>query len=1177
MPSPSKKSYGSEVQARATRLLKSLLEAIAGDLEEVRKDLTWRWADEDNQAPRLTIETTLQALALLSYPEVKTNTPEFKRVKQQVGEALGDLRDFVEILDDHRVQKRGASRWRFTLRLWSKQVDRNLVEFDKLWESKRSPHAKSLLVAPPKPGLKPEAPCPRVRLPDNFVARPEPIAAVKRLLTEDSADNTVVVSAIAGLGGLGKSVLATALVLDEEVRQRFVDGILWVTLGQNPDLQNLLGDWIRELDKSRESYAATTLESASRYLHTLLLEKRVLLVVDDAWNAAHVEHFRVGGAGCRVLVTTREAQIGGADYYSLDLMTEGEAIALVRQKLGRQWRVEQEPEVRAFANSLGYLPLALDLSANLVQDGLSWGELRSEFEAERRAVALELLDSTEAFEHLLEEEQRKYSLKACFNLSLKRLNPEQLRQFAWLGVLPEDVKIDARMAVTLWGLPKLRAKKVLIDLCGRSFLTRVGEGIEGEPSYRVHDLMHDTARGLIEQGALGEGIPNLSSTHGQLLERYRSQGCWHQLVDDGYIYRHLTWHFVQAGWEDALHDLLAMSDELERNAWFEACDRIGEPGVFVQDVKRGWAIAEELYGRDALRAIVLQCRYALVMGTLNSVVERLPAGLMTEFMKRGYWTPRQTWAYVEQMQSDERVSEAIQALAPYLPDLILKSALRTTRLIRSNYHRALAWSALLRTDCTLFPEALEATQMVRDEYCRAIVLSILAQTPNVDIRALLATAQKIQNPHYQKLALDSLDQPEKDHTTDSIKDCIINPVIKHYSSLRYDKSFGWKVNQVKNIQSRYRRSVELNILAQFKDTNLMQLLEVSRAIQDEVSCVRALLTLLEFDNIYFLYAVEIVRSIQNVETRAEELIELARIDKSYCLEAVSAVNLIQDKYSRANCLIQIVEIDKSFFSLALDVVLLIQGDTDRVDFLTELVKAAETCFSTVLDAVRLIKSDKKRFLIFRQLRKIDASYVAYFSKEEFEATDIDEDDNYLSEDAGYGDAIVADENDKDNDYLSEDADDDEDDFPYLSNKPDANRLLQKEFSFSCGLNQVDQTELLEALEEARLLSESSRVSALNNLATHATQDFLPQILQAIHEINHKPSRAEALSSILPRLPLPTLLHPDWCAHLHLLAHRDRASLVGDLATLHPAILRLGGEAAVRGMVDAMRDVCSQWK
>jgi len=114
----------------------------------------------------------------------------------------------------------------------------------------------------------------------------------------------------------------------------------------------------------------------------------MLLVVDDIWNAAHGEWFRVGGDGCRVLVTTREARLEGAEYDDRDLMSADEAIELFRQKLGQRWNVEQEAEVRAFADLLGRLPLALDLAANQVRDGLSWGELRSEFETERRAMIL---------------------------------------------------------------------------------------------------------------------------------------------------------------------------------------------------------------------------------------------------------------------------------------------------------------------------------------------------------------------------------------------------------------------------------------------------------------------------------------------------------------------------------------------------------------------------------------------------------------------------------------------------------------------------------------------------------------------------------------------------------------------------------------------------------------------
>ncbi|MBD1858520.1 MULTISPECIES: toll/interleukin-1 receptor domain-containing protein [Leptolyngbya] len=599
------------------------------------------------------------------------------------------------------------------------------------------------LAKPRKSVMKLGAPLPGVRLPENFVERPEALNAVKALLLEES-EKPLVVSAIAGLGGVGKSVLATALVLDAEVQERFEDGILWVTLGQNPDLQSLLGDWIRTLDKSRESYSATTLEAASRYLQTLLIEKRMLLVVDDVWIGAHVEHFRVGGAECRMLVTTREAQIEGAEVHALDLMSEEEAIALVRQKLNRQWNPAQESEVKAFAKSLGYLPLALDLAANQVRDGLSWGELRSEFETERRAVALEVLDSSEAWETLDEKEQRKYSLRACFNLSLRRLSAEQLRQFAWLGVLPEDVSLDVRMAMTLWELPRVQAKKVLVLLKNRSFLTSETETLEGEPAFRVHDLMHDTARGLLEQNAINDPIQSLQSkvcnpkskiqnlalAHAQLLDRYRLQaeGRWDQLPNDGHVHRHLTWHFVQAGMEDEIHALMATSDERGRNAWFEACDRIGQPAIFVQDVKRGWEIAEQQYEENRTRAIVLQCRYALITATLNSLVENLPITIIVELVKQKYWTPEQAWAYVEQIQDEEKIATAIRVLAPYLPKLIFKLAVKKAKSIGNRCSRASILYELAKLESSYFEEALEATRLIESDSRLTAILDELARS-----------------------------------------------------------------------------------------------------------------------------------------------------------------------------------------------------------------------------------------------------------------------------------------------------------------------------------------------------------------------------------------------------------------------------------------------------------------
>ena len=697
------------------------------------------------------------------------------------------------------------------------------------------------------------APFPRVRLPDNFVPRPDALNVVKaKLLRED--DNTLVVSAIAGLGGIGKSVLAIAVVLDPEVQARFEDGILWVTLGQNPDLLSLLGDWIRELDKSREAFSANTLEAAAQYLGTLLAERRMLLVVDDVWNAAHADWFRVGGGGCRILVTTREARLEGAEYYDLDLMTEDEAIELVRQKLGELWQSGQEAEVKAFANLLGRLPLALDLAANQVRDGLTWGELRSEFEAERRAVfqatgrrssALLLLDSSEAWERLGEEEQRKYSLQACFNLSLKRLNPEQFDQFAWLGVLPEDVNLDRRVAAVLWDLSPLRAQKVLIDLRNRSFLTGGVDTIEGEPSYRVHDLMHDMARISIdcppsnESKQLGGLGMSVTAAHQAFLDRYRLQAQdlrWDKLPSDGYIHRRLTWHMKQAGWLDEIHALMAMSDDRGNNAWFEACDRIGQPAIFVEDVARAWELAEQMYDSEPTRSIGLQCRYALITATSRMLVVNLKIGMMAEFVKKGFWTVEQAWAYVEQMQDEEKVIEGIQSLALYLTNSLFPIAVGKARGIQDEYFRARVLRSLAAIDGAYFAEALTAARGIHQDSSRAEVLGSLAAIDGAYFAEALTAARGIQDEYFRARVLRSLAAID-------------------------GANFAELLTAARGIQHEYFRAEVLISLAAIDGADCAELLTAARGIQHDSSRAKVLGSLAAIDGAYFAEALTAARGL----------------------------------------------------------------------------------------------------------------------------------------------------------------------------------------------------------------------------------------------------------------------------------------------------------------------------
>ena len=410
--------------------------------------------------------------------------------------------------------------------------------------------------APPQP--KRYVPRQAEKLPANFVPRPGPFNAVKAMLLQgaDVAASTLVVSAIYGLGGIGKSVLAAALADDGEIQRRFPDGTLWVTLGQNPDLLPMLGEWIRALGDY--NYSPLSPEAASAHLRTLLYDRQMLLVVDDVWNPVHLDPFRVGGKGSCVLVTTRGAPIQDMEKYDLDVMTHGQAMTLLTQKLGTPLLQAEKQQAAAFAERVGYLPLALELAMAQIEEGYTWEELLDEFRSE--VDRLELLDRIDPTDIPDDQKRREHSLIACFNLSLKSLTPEQQTYFAWLGVLPEDADITQRMTQTLWQLTRHQAGSAL-----RAFRTK--GLLKGErPTYRLHDLMHDLAVKLLtceakpRDGAIlsGLGLKN-AEAHETLLSLYQAKtqdGQWHTLTDDGHIYANLTWHMLQAEQPMRVHQLL---------------------------------------------------------------------------------------------------------------------------------------------------------------------------------------------------------------------------------------------------------------------------------------------------------------------------------------------------------------------------------------------------------------------------------------------------------------------------------------------------------------------------------------------------------------------------------------------------------------------------------------------
>lgn len=196
----------------------------------------------------------------------------------------------------------------------------------------------------------------------HLVGRDELLAHLKHLLCCQTQPTLV---ALNGLPGVGKTALAVDLAYDPEVRMTFPDGILWAGLGPQPDLMELLGRWGLLLGISAaEAGKLETGEAWARAIRAVIGQRRMLLVVDDAWQIEEALAFQVGGLHCAYLVTTRyphlAVQLAADGAYTVPELTEQDGIALLTRYAVEF--VKRAPETaQVLVRSVGALPLALTL------------------------------------------------------------------------------------------------------------------------------------------------------------------------------------------------------------------------------------------------------------------------------------------------------------------------------------------------------------------------------------------------------------------------------------------------------------------------------------------------------------------------------------------------------------------------------------------------------------------------------------------------------------------------------------------------------------------------------------------------------------------------------------------------------------------------------------------------
>jgi NB-ARC domain len=297
-----------------------------------------------------------------------------------------------------------------------------------------------------------------------------------------------------GLPGVGKTTLAVVVAHDPEIRTHFPDGVLWAPLGTTPDIFGQLRRWGALFGLHESQMGSGNIETLAQAARSAIEQRRMLLILDDAWTVEDVLAFEVGGPHCAYLVTTRfsnvATQLARCELRTLHELSTEQSLDLLHL-LAPQVVEGEASRARALAEAVGGLPLALMLMGNYLRWQVSSGQSR------RIQEALERLNHAEMRLHLSEprsplqrhpnfEAGQLLSLHAIIALTDQYLSEQARAALYALCVLPHKPGIFCKAVALAVGTCSTEVLDALVD-------TGLLES-EGDGYYALHQTIADYAR-----------------------------------------------------------------------------------------------------------------------------------------------------------------------------------------------------------------------------------------------------------------------------------------------------------------------------------------------------------------------------------------------------------------------------------------------------------------------------------------------------------------------------------------------------------------------------------------------------------------------------------------------------------------------------------------------------------